>query len=69
MTGPFADHALELLAHRLNKIATPAMTSDFKRILPAAVEKTKGEIHVDVGTLSGDEVKALWDCVRRKEAK
>jgi hypothetical protein len=69
ITGPFADYALNLLARRLNRIATPEMATDFRRIVPGAVEKTKGEIEVDVGTLSADEVKALWDYVRRKEAE
>jgi hypothetical protein len=63
--GAFEEHSLDLLAQKLNKMMSEDVNRELMRLLGVT---EKGE-EIDVGSLSHDDVKALWAFVREKEGQ
>jgi hypothetical protein len=68
--GPFEEHALALLAKRLNKLleeGVDGVAAEALALLPPDAAAGDGELCVDLGALPAQARKALWELVRRKE--
>jgi hypothetical protein len=70
MGGAFEEHALALLAKKMNKIVASG-ADEVLDLLPDVAGNEDGDeqTEVDVGVLPKEKVKELWAFVRRKEAE
>jgi hypothetical protein len=68
--GSFQEHTLSLLTKRLNKLIDAggeAVGAEIAALLPPEMTGGEGELSVDVGALSAQNRKVLWDFVQKKE--
>jgi hypothetical protein len=67
-TGPFEEYSLSLLMKKLNKVMQKSnVVHELLALLPERLVQGSGDLNIDVGTLSQEERKILWDFVRKKE--